>query len=395
MPSTKVQPLDRPSPEDIRLWEEEAEFFRFKPGNPHAPQDSSEYMGWGIPEHKLPPPDAVSYVIGTYRENELGNRVHDKDRSDYLPLHPMHKWAFLCACMAHFLWFRTTSGARWMMRFFGAEEVNPFYEGYAYFWIDPKTQTPALLKPPTYRPHPQAPSRQVIVDGVELRIVREWERKLDPPCSATSRVALDEMKKLLQKYRSPFATRELALPDDQVFYWVSEVLRDWFLEARPDKDWPTPKPSRIVGWQWTKNLERATGVKFFEGLEKLALFGNRAYRLTDANGGVYWCSGKEIRIVPLKDLYLEQKVMGQQEVDEIFVCKNCRKRKACVPATKEHHRCCHCFGIEMERGERPMLNKCTMDRECKQCPDVLASNTELVQLKNRLASPARTGPVPR
>ncbi len=394
-PSFRVKPLDHPSTEDIRFWAEEAEFFRFSEGNPRAPQDSSDYIGWGISSEKLPPPDAVSYVISHYREDELGERIHDRDHSDYKPLHPMHKWSFLCACMAHFLWFRTAAGAKWIMRLYGTQEVKPFHEGYAYFWVDPRTGTPALLKPPTYQPDPRNPNKKKIVDGVELRIFREWERLMDPPCSVQNRVPLEEMKTLLTRYRSPYAPRELALPDDQVFFWVSEILRDWFLEPHPNKDWPTRKAGRVCGWQWVKNLERSPNVKFFDALERVSLYRGRAYRLGDATGGVYWCSGKEIRIVPLKDLYAEQKAMTEDQIEERFRCKNCRKRKACVPYTGENRRCCHCYALEIEQGDRPTLNKCTMDRECKTCPDVITSHSELVQLKNRLARPARTGPVPR
>jgi hypothetical protein len=395
MPSYKVNPTDLPTTEDERFWAEEAEFFRFKAGNPRAPQDSSDYAGWGIPPEKLPPPDAIAYVIAHYRENELGLRNHDKEHSSYTPLHPMFKWSFLCACMAHFLWFRTAAGAKWVMRLYGVEEVVPFYEGYAYFWVDPKTGTPALLSRPVYQQDPNNPTKKRLVDGVELRIFREWERNLDPPCSAQIRGPLEDMKKLMTKYRSPYASREPSIPDDKVFFWVSEILRDWFLESQPNRDWPTRKPARVCGWQWVKNLERSPQVRFFEAMEKVSLFRHRAYRLKDVNGGVYWCGGKEFKIIPLKELYLEQRTMSEPEVDAIFRCKNCRKRKACVPSTGDQHRCCHCFSVEIERDDRPMLNKCTMNRECKACPDVINTHNDLVELKNRLNRPARTGPVPR
>src|SRR5690606_4052160 len=179
MPSFRANPTDLPTPDDERFWAEEADFFKFKPGNPRAPQDSSDYLGWGIPKEKLPPPDAVAYVIAHYREQELGLRIHDKNSSSYVPLHPMFKWSFVCACMAHFLWFRTDEGARWIMRLYGIEEIKPFYDGYAYFWIDQHGKE-WLLPQPQYKQDPNN-LKKVIASGVELRIFREWERNLDPP----------------------------------------------------------------------------------------------------------------------------------------------------------------------------------------------------------------------
>lgn len=398
MPSLRANPTDRPSREDEEFWAEEAEYFRFKPANPRAPQDSSDYRGWGIAKDKLPPGDALEYVIAHYMQDELGQHNHDSKSERYVGLHPMFKWSFISVCMAHFLWFRSKNGAKWLMRLYGVEERAPFSAGYAYFWVDGRpggTGKADMIKEPVYRPDPHNPARQVLVDGVELRIFREWERDLAPPCSVENQQPLEEMKKLLLQYRNPYAAREIAFPDSKVFFWVSEVLRDWFLEAAPNRDWPTRKATRMSGFQWVKNLERAPNQPFYEGLAKVALFKGRAYRLQDASGGVYWCGGNEIRIIPRNDLYLEHKVMNDEQVDSMFRCQNCRKRKPCVPYTNENRRCCHCFAVELEQNDRPTLSMCTMDRECKRCPDVLQSHNELVTLTNRLNRPARTGPVPR
>lgn len=394
MPTFRAKPVDLPSPEENRHWEQEASYFQYKEGNPRAPQDSSDYAGWGIPPAKMPPPDAAAYVIAHYRQDELGLRNHDRNSRDYQPLHPMYKWSFILACMGHFMWFRTTAGAKWVMKLYGVQEADPFHEGYAYFLHDEKTGQNSLLQPPVYKndPHTQ---KKTITGGVELRIFRTWERNLDPACSAQNRGPLEEIKKLLTRVRSPYASKEIAFPDDNVFFWVSEMIRDWFLESNPNKDWPTRKADRICGWQWVKNLERQPGVKFFEPMEQVSLYKGRAYRLKDVNGGVYWAGGKDMRIVPLKDLYLNQKAMSEAQVEETFRCANCRKQRACVPYTGNQHRCCNCYAVELEQGDRPTLERCTMDRECKTCPDVIGSHSELVTIKNRLNRPARTGPVPR
>jgi hypothetical protein len=394
-PSFNVKPTDRPSREDETYYLEEAGFFDFRPANPNAPQDSPDSRGWGIPKHKLPPPDAMAYLLAHYMEDQLGLRVHDKTRPDYTAIHPQYKWSFVCACMAHFLWFRTNNGAAWINRFYGVQERPAFREGYVYFWIDPKLNSASMLKEPVYRRDARDSSRQQLADGVELRIFREWERSSSPPCSVQNAAPLEEMKKLLARYRNPYANRDTALPPDKAFFWASEVLRDWFLEAAPDRDWPTRKGTRICGWQWVKALEKAPGVPFFEALSKVSLYKGRAYRLQDATGGVYWCSGKEIKIVPRNDLYLQQNAMTDAQVDGMFRCHNCRTRRPCVPYTGDAHRCCSCYGVELERDDRPTLNQCTMDRECKACPKLIKSNSDLVMLKNRLSAPIKTGPVPR
>ena len=389
-----ARPFDLPSNEEDSRWTEEGNAFLYVPPNQQAASGSAEFRGWGIHPAKLPPPDAVSFVIGKFREEEHSLRDHDRRSSSFKPMHPAYRWGFISACTAHFLWFRSPAGAKWVMRMFGVEEVPPFYEGYAYFWMDQKTGGSALLPKPTYDAG-RNPTRRKVVDGVELRIFREWEKNYDPPCSQTNRGPVEEMKTLMNSYRNPYMRQDTAYPSDDLFFYVSEILRDWFLENKPDRNWPTVKADRIVGWQWVQQVEREPGVKFFEALQQVGARRGRAYRLKDAQGGIHWCSGSDIRIVPLKDVYLEQGMMSEEKVDAFFVCQSCRKRKACTPYTGENRLCCHCFAVEVERDPRPTLMKCTMDRECKRCPDVLNTHQELVQLQSRLSRPARTGPVPR
>jgi hypothetical protein len=388
-----MRPTDRPTRDEQQHWEAEANAFAYKPGNPQAPQNSIDYRSWGIPREKLPPPDAFAYVMAHYREHEQSLRVHDKGHRDYVEIHPAYRWSFAAACMAHFLWFRSPAGAAWIMGLYGVEEVQPFYDGYSYFWID-QTGKAMQLAPPQYQVD-RFTERKKLVAGVELRIFREWERMLDPPCSQQRPGPVEEMKQLLLSYRNPLVKTEPHLPNEQVFYWVSEVLRDWLLEPKPDREWPTRKVDRISGMQWVQQLDRGPNTKFFEALEKIATYKGRAYRLRDNNGGVYWCGGKEIRCVPLKDLYLDNKLMNAGEVEVAFRCTSCQKLRACLPHTGTAKLCCHCYSVEMDQNDRPTLERCTMDRECKNCPDMISSPQDLVTLKNRLNRPARTGPVPR
>jgi len=405
-----VNPTDRPTVEDAKFWAEQANSFAYHQPNPRAPGGSLESLGWGIPPERMPPKDAISYVMCRYREQELGLRLHTHTATcssrranvqcdcAFVALHPMFKWSFLSVVMAHFLWFRTTPGAKWIMALYGVQEVAPFSDAYAYYWVNAQSgKTVEVMSPNTHPVYGEDryTGRKTLVSNIEMRIFREWERCLDPACSAVNTRPVEQMKALLSKMRCPHINDEVPFPADDVWYWVSEAIRDWFLESKPNKEWPTHKPDRITGWQWVRALERAPGVPFFDGMAKVPLFKGRAYRLKDPRGGVYWCGGSEIRIVPIKDLYQAQGVMDEPQVEQTFRCMSCRKRRPCVPSTGSSHRCCHCFAIELEGADRPSLQRCTMSRECKACPDVLHNNSDLVRLKESLRYPGVTGPVPR
>jgi hypothetical protein len=409
MVSFNVNPTDRPTTSDAKFWAEEATHYRYHAANPRAPTGSGEAVGWGIPTDRMPPADAIMYVLSRYRQEELGLRLHVHTEHcasrrvrgsicdcPYTPLHPMFKWSFVSSIIAHFLWFRTGPGANWVMSLYGTQEVEPFADAYAYYWIDKRSGAAVELLTPNTKPIYEVnryTKQRELVRNIELRIFREWERCLEPACSAANPQPVEQMKKLFNRFRSPYANQDAPLPDDGVWHWVSEVLRDWFLEPKPNKEWPTHKPNRITGWQWVKGLERKPGVLFFEGMSKVPLYKGRAYRLKDARGGIYWCGGEEMRLVPLKELYEIQQTMNDDQLEKGFRCVSCRKRRTCVPVTGEHRRCCHCFSVELERDEHPTLDKCTMNRECRQCPDVIQNNHDLVRLKNSLSRPGTTGPV--
>ena len=169
------------------------------------------------------------------------------------------------------------------------------------------------------------------------------------------------------------------------YFWVSEQLRDWFLETNPNKHWPSEKPNRIGGYQWAKALERKKGVLFYDALDKVELFKTRAYRLKDQRGGVLWAGGKDMRVIPLPDYFrtYECNRFTDHQLDNAFRCSSCGKMRACTPATGEHKMCSRCFGSIAEKDDRPSLDRCTM-HECHKCPDHLANHSDLVNLKNKL-----------
>ena len=401
MPNYHAKPFDIATSADAYYWEEELGYFNHEPPQQQAASKSPEYYGWGLQAEFRPPPDVLSYVMAHYREDEHNVHVHDPHHPRYVDLHPMYKWTFIQVCMAHFLWFRTPEGGAWINRFFGVEEIEPFSSAYAYAWCNTETQDIVPLEPVYHD--------DKLVDGLELRIFREWERCQDPPCSAANSQPMLEMQKTLAAFRNPYAKGLLEWSDDPAFFfWTSELIRNWMNEMRPNKDWPTRKPERITGWHWARMLEREKNVPFFEALSRVAAFSgkaeglngvhptptSRAYRIKDPSGGVYWCQGKNVRIYPLSDV-ARSKGVSDSQVESEYLCQSCRNVRPCVPHTKTYHRCCHCFSIELETEDRPTLYKCTYARECKTCVERIDTHSSYLKTVTKLNQPARTRPVPR
>ena len=366
----------QPTQDEISRWSREAEYFAYREPNPNAPSTSSSARGWGVPKEYKPPVDAVEYVTAMFKRDVAGVSVE-------AVLRPEFRWSIFSVCMAHFLWFRTEDGAKWVMRFFGVEEVPPFTDAYVYFYLN---KANLVNGEPT----------RVPVDhttGIELRIFRSCERELDPPIESQHDETIATMQAMLRKARDPNSTELIAEATPDMYFWVSEQLREWFLEPKADPRWPTQKPTRITGHQWAKALERRPGVLFFEALHNIELHKGRAYRLKDRQGGVMWCGGSDIRFMLKPDYYRANQVMSEHIIESTFRCSSCGKTRPCTPVTKDQKMCCHCFGAIVERDQRPTLDWCTM-KECKHCPDHLESKSDLINLKNRLNREA-TFPVNR
>jgi len=356
-----------PTPEEMARWNREAQYFQFQAPLANAPVGTSAAVGWGIPHGYMPHGDAVEHVMAMFKRDVAGVSLREK-------LRPEYKWSIVSVCMAHFLWFRTAAGAEWVMKFFGAEEVPPFFDGYAYLYVSKESGN--------------AKNHYVLLEKngpVSLRVFRRTERVLDPPIKEAFDPAVEHMQALLQNARDPNAQESIAEASSDMYFWVSEQLRDWFLEVSPNKHWPTEKPKRVSGYHWAKSLERVKGQLFYDALDKVELFKTRAYRLRDEKGGLLWCGGKDIRAVPLQDYYRnhEHNRYTEHQLDNIFRCSSCGKVRACTPVTGEQKMCAHCFGSIVQKDEREALSWCTM-KECNKCPDHLSNRSDLVNLKNRL-----------
>jgi hypothetical protein len=407
MPSINVNPTDIPTPDDLQYWAEEAAAYKYQAPNPHAPKDSPEYRGWGIPESRLAPPDAVEWVICKYREEKLDLHCHDpREEYRYSAVHPKFKWALIEAVFAHFLWFREMEGGQWINNFFGIQEVKPFYKGYRYKWINPKTKKISDLLPPEYDR-----DRKLLPDSVELRIFRQWERSNLPPFQFidSDKDVFRQMTKLMQvrtpeqgwSNRNPRA-RAAGEQLPGVYKFVSKMLQEWFALAAPKERWPIYKNGRITGAQWVRSLEVAPRVPVFGGLAKIAHYHNASYRERTAGpvrayriqqgGNVHWCAGNEMRIMPKTDALRMANQPGLEEALKEFHCSGCRRTKTCVPHNSREKLCCNCYSTQLEQGtNRPTLDLCTMLPECKRCPDNIESNSRLTTLKQRWGGTNRTG----
>lgn len=352
------------SHEETVRWGRESKYFQFHPPLLNAPDGTSAANGWGIHPRFLPPNDAIEYVIAIFKRDVAGVSQEEK-------LRPEYKWSIISVCMAHFLWFRTSDGAEWLLRFFGVEEIDPFFSGYAYMYVSRENDSK------------QKQYVHLEKDGeVELRIFHRTERVLDTPVGEDNDEPIDHMQMIMKEARDPNAIDNIAEPSSDMYSWVSEQIRDWFIEVNPDKHWPSDKPNRISGYQWAKTLERKKGQLFYEAIDNVELHRSRAYRLKDSRGSILWCGGKDIRAVPLQD-HFKEKQYSSHQIDNMFRCSDCNNIRPCMPASGDYKLCSACFGSVIQKDERKALDLCLM-KECSKCDDHFESKSDLISLKNSL-----------
>jgi len=356
----------QPTQEEIGRWSREAEYFSYQGPNPNAPSNTAAARGWGVHKDYKPPVDAVSYVTAMFKRDVASVST---DAS----LRPEFQWSIFSVCLAHFLWLRSEEGANWVLRFFGVEEVPPFSEAYVYSYLN---RAQVMNGEPMRVPINGE-------SGLQLRIFRSCERELDPPITSQSDGNIVGMQSILRRARDPNSSELIAEATPDMYHWVSEQLRDWFLEPKADARWPTHKPDRISGPQWVRELKRPTGAKFYEAIVQVEANKGRAYRLKDRQGGVLWCGGSDIRFMLRSDNARINEGLSDHNIEGLYQCSSCGKVRTCTPVTRSQKMCCHCFGSIVEKDIRPTLDWCTM-KECKHCPDHLENKSDLVNLKNRL-----------
>jgi len=356
----------QPTQDELNRWAREAECFAHQAPNPNAPSSSNAARGWGVARDLKPPVDAVAFVTGMFKRDVGGVPTSAELRPEFM-------WSIFSICMAHFLWMRTPPGAEWLMRLFGVEEVPPFTAAYVYHYLD---RSRLIAGEPT----------RVLLDegsGVQLRIFRTCERKLDPPITSQHDERIAAMQQILRNHRDPNSNELIAEGTPDMYHWVSEQLQEWFLETKADPNWPSRKPDRITGHQWAKSVERRPGVPFYEALHYVELHKGRCYRMKDSQGGVLWCGGSDIRFMLKPDYHRANQDMSEHQIQSVYSCSSCRKIRPCTPVTGGQHMCCHCLGTVSEREDRKTLDWCTM-KECSRCTDHIENNSDLINLKNRL-----------
>src|SRR5690606_11117038 len=113
--------------------------------------------------------------------------------------------------------------------FFGVEEVAPCYDAYAYLYVSKESGS--------------NPSNHYVrldpSSDFDLRIFRRTERVLDPPIKDAFEQTVMDMQAIIQEARDPNAREPIAEAFGDMYFWVSEQIRDWFLETQPINHWPT------------------------------------------------------------------------------------------------------------------------------------------------------------
>lgn len=372
--------------QEVEYWTEQMKAFRFHPKNPRAPQDSPERESWGIPKHLRPPTDAYQFIYSAFRRNVA--QVPETTR-----LSPKTEYLLWTALAGHFLWFtvlpkknsatnkpRTPSGVPWVLALHGVEEISPFVEAYAYYFLD-KQQQKILIDASNYS---------------SLRIFERCKHKLLPPIDNPSGGPVyGEIERLLEDVRDPYARHSLELPPPDLMHYVSRGLKKWFEIGGTDDEATTTTR------QWAYQLVNSRGKPFFPAIHWIKKFRTRAYRIQATNPqtgevGIRWCGPDRIYIQSRFDFDLQEGA-PKQEVERRYTCTSCRKVRTCVPATGEMRLCANCMGTTHEPAPDPrspayrlsatdsrdMLDLCSMT-ECYRCPAHISSKWELNELKNRL-----------
>lgn len=352
--------------EKSQILEGHLQSLKWHPANPRAMPGSAEATQWGIPPHMKPPKDAVEYVAGRVKRDLLS--IPQKEHLD-----PDYKFSVIAVTTAHFLWLHTKAGAAWLLRFYGVEEQVPFSEGYQYFyWCNGQGAEVGGNSP------------------FKLRIFQSVPRETTNPIISTQgSPRVDELKDLIEKFRSPLHIddkgQKMPFPHAPggMYHLVSNYLLDWFFEPKPDVDFPYRKPDRISGFAWAKTAKRDETHLTYAALERMEMYLTRAYRIEDAKGGPLWCGRKDMRVIPRVDMARRTETMSEHEIRNVYECSSCGKIRPCLPVTGQHKMCCNCFGAQMERDQRPTLDRC-IRTECKACPVFLSDHEKLNMLKSRL-----------
>lgn len=376
----EIDALTRPTADEVQQWREEQDHFLYFAPIPHAPPNSEERLGWGIPEDRIAPDDCVRYVICKFRESDLDLYHHDpNDRGNYVPIHPKFGWSITEAVYAHFAWFATYPGAQWVNQFFGVQDVEPFRNHSVYCWVNPDDPSDSIELTPELG---------------HLSIFRPWDRDNKPPTRQpkfNGMTPFEQMSQVMDYFRRPSAPKA-PTRSEELYTWVSEQILGWFSEEKPNAQWPYPSSKRITARQWMMDQPRFEGVRKIhryhqEAYDRRSSAPIRAYRWIPKESGLpIWFGSDQMAVIPLTDWHRKfRHDMTEPQVQDAFRCSSCRQVRPCLPETSKEGLCVHCYAVQVERGtDMPTLERCTMLPECKACPQRIDSRTALIQLRNRL-----------
>lgn len=362
-----------PSDQEKLPWQRQLMFLREhksgSPIDPNNPQLGSDHRSWGIPDRFWPPVDCVEYIMAMFKQKVAQQpaelRFVNGAWREEAYLVPESKFVISAVTLAHFSWFGCAQGAEWLLNFYGVEEKEP-HPGYLYAYIQRQTGKVFELGPKS---------------GLKLRIFERVERNFTPPITDQAEPLILELKQLLERSRSPYASAHEPIQHAAggMYRWASEQIRDWLMEPVPSPSFPYPKQDRLSGPRWAKTVTSTDGSPRYHALSKIDEFGGRAYRIEDKNGQVFWCGPQEISHPPITDVDRSNGRV-EREIDAVYRCASCNKIRCCIVSTGTGHRMCrHCVGVQLQKNERSELDWC-LYRECKACPDHV-SDPERLRLK--------------
>src|SRR5579859_4584783 len=372
------EPSTRPPPRvEIDYFDEQLRRFDFQAPDPTA-RSEARRRGWGFENHLRPPIDCWEFVVASLKK-KCGARLTDR-------LLPGVKFSLLTTLTTYFAWLRTRAGTEWLLALYGIFIIPP-HPGYAYFYQGER------LVPPQF----------------DLRIyeVDTSSRTAQTPADYGGPKLLEWLTTTLESRRGPSSKDDRdkppPMPNDNIWRWVGETLRNWLMEKEPDREWPHRKPDRISGYVWAKEILRPGSQTDYVWavLGKAEVYrDSRLYRIQNPayeerleggvrkkvpprNPGLLWVDRKDMRVVPLDDLDQHLRV-APQTIEARYRCKSCGQLRCCTTEKGSRDRLCmSCRATQLESGDRQSFLWCQYS-ECRNCPEYLRSPEDLINRISQL-----------
>jgi hypothetical protein len=363
-----------PTAKEIEMWDREFRLFDYQAPDEKANSEARR-RGWGFEEHLKPPPDCYEYVAANLK------RHHNLSLDDRF--RPEAKFSLRMTMTTIFAWLRTMEGTRWLLHLNGIELVPP-HPGFAYFY-----QGLRLVEPEF---------------GLRIYKVDRSARTAKSPDEYYGSGLIKRWHDMLAERRGPSNETPLQI-GEPMWRWVAAFVRNWLREKEASSDWPRPKPERISGYVWARELLRPGSqtehvwtvigkAEVYKDESRIYRIQRPAYlerivggvvrRVPPDSPGVVWDGRKDVHIVPLNDVDKHEGA-SEQTIDRKYRCQSCGQIRCCtaMKGSTNERLCMSCRGTQLESGYRPSLKLCQY-RECRRCPSHLRNEEDFINLVSRL-----------